>query len=284
MAIGHFERDTRPVGGEGRYSITLSRAWDVWGPNGGYVAAIALRAMAAESALPRAAAFHCQFLKPGQYEAAELIVERMRAGKRSEALRARLIQNGEDLLAASLWMAADGMDGFAHDFQTAPAAPAPHGLKSYADLYDNYAEWYPYWRSVEARPVDETLAPAPPVWRTWMRFAEEPGPLDAVLAAARTVFWMDLGPWNAAVKPHPHPRPYLGPNVDLHAQFHSLARDGEWMLIEAEAPLARDGLIGTTIRAYSEAGELAASGGSMLFCKRNPLYDQQVRDMNAKRG
>ncbi|MEQ1819878.1 MAG: thioesterase family protein [Terricaulis sp.] len=277
MSIGHFERDTRPIGGEGRYTITLSQAWDVWGPNGGYVAAIALRAMAAEASLPRPAAFHCQFLKPGKYEAAEIQVEHLRAGKRSQALRARLVQDGESLLTASLWMTADDMDGLEHDYAGTPVAPPPASLPSYADLFDNYSEWYPYWRSVEARPVNNTLEPAPPVWRTWMRFVDDPGTLDQELAAARTVFWMDLGPWNAAARPHAHPRPYLGPNLDLHVQFHSLAQTGAWMLIEAEAPLARAGLIGTTIRAFSEAGELAASGGSMLFCKRNPLYEEQLR-------
>jgi acyl-CoA thioesterase len=282
MSLGDFERDTRPNGAAGRYTLTLSPAWDVWGPNGGYVAAITLRAMAAESRLPRPAAFHCQFLKPGKYEAAEVLVESLRAGKRSEALRARLVQDGEDLVAASLWMADEGMEGLAHDhvapFTTAP----PAGLRSYAEIYDNYAQWYPYWRSVEARPAtEEPLDAAPPHWSTWLKFVTPCATLDPVLAAARTAFWMDLGPWNAAARPHPHPRRFLGPNVDLHVQFHRLPREGAWTLVEADAPLAREGLIGTTMRAFSEAGDLIASGGSMLFCKHNPQYEEQLKQLRA---
>lgn len=282
MSVGDFERDTRPLGAGGRYALTLSPAWDVWGPNGGYVAAITLRAMAAEASLPRPASFHCQFLKPGKYESAEVLVEPLRAGKRSEALRARLVQDGEVLVAASLWMTAEDMKGLRHDYAPKADAPSPHGLRSFAELYDNYAQWYPYWRSVEARPVSEDAPPAPPRWQTWLRLVQQPGVIDPVLAAARVVFWMDLGPWNAAVRPHPHPRPYLGPNLDLHVQFHEFSAQEEWTLIDAEAPLARDGLIGATMRAFNQAGELLASGGSLLFCKRNPLYEQQMREMQAR--
>ncbi|MBY0564976.1 MAG: thioesterase family protein [Hyphomonadaceae bacterium] len=282
MEIGDFERDTRPVGGDARYVVTLSRAWDVWGPNGGYVAAIALRAMAAEARLPRPGAFHCQFLKAGRFELAQVLVERLRAGKRSEALRARIVQDGEDLVAASLWMTADAMDGLEHDHAQPFTVPGPRELKSFAELYDNYASWYPYWRSVEARPVGEEVSPSAPQWCTWLRLASPVAELEPVLAAARTVFWMDLGPWNAAARPHPHPRRYLGPNLDLHVQFHDLSRQDEWTLIESEAPLARDGLIGTTVRAISETGSLIASGGSMLFCRRNPLYEEQLRQMRGE--
>ncbi len=47
-AMGDFEIDTRVEGEKGRYKATLSRAWELWGPSGGYVAAIALRAAAKE--------------------------------------------------------------------------------------------------------------------------------------------------------------------------------------------------------------------------------------------
>ena len=45
--MGDFELDTRLEGVEpeaGRFRAHLSRDWEIWGPNGGYVAAIALRA------------------------------------------------------------------------------------------------------------------------------------------------------------------------------------------------------------------------------------------------
>lgn len=277
MGIGNFERDTRPDGADGRYAVRLSSDWAVWGPNGGYVAAIALRAMAAEGTLPRPAAFHCQFLKAGKFDAAEVLVERIRAGRRSEALRARLVQDGEDLLSASLWLVEDGMEGLEHEVARAPDVPRPQALKSYAELFENYGDWYPYWRSVQGRPEHPTWDAAPPLWRTWMRLVDPPERLDPILAAARAALWMDLGPWNAAAAPHPWPRRYLAPNLDLHVQFHRLAEDADWLLVAAEAPVAREGVIGTSLRLWTEAGELVASGGSMLFCRRNPNYEEELR-------
>jgi acyl-CoA thioesterase II len=277
VTVGNFERDTGVSGTDGRYAVNLSPAWAVWGPNGGYVAAIALRAMAAAGSLPRPAVFHCQFLKAGRFDAAEVLVERVRSGKRSEALRARLVQDGEDLLNASLWLTADGMDGVEHEASNAPDAPKPAALKSFAELFDNYDEWYPYWRNVEARPGKPIREPGPPVWRTWMRLNDPPARYDMSLAAARIALWMDMGPWNAAVAAHPWPLPYVAPNLDLHVQFHRFAEASEWLLIDAEAPVARDGLIGTTLQLWDENGELVASGGSTLFCRRNPNYEEQLR-------
>ena len=42
--MGDFDIDTRVEGSGGRYRANISREWEIWGPNGGYVAAIALRA------------------------------------------------------------------------------------------------------------------------------------------------------------------------------------------------------------------------------------------------
>jgi acyl-CoA thioesterase len=281
VAIGNFERDTGVAGTDGRYAVNLSPAWAVWGPNGGYLAAIALRAMAAAGSLPRPAVFHCQFLKAGRFDAAEVLVERTRSGKRSEALRARLVQDGEDLLNASLWLADDGMDGLQHEAGIAPDAPKPSVLKSFAELFDNYDDWYPYWRSVEARPTKPNRDVGPPIWRTWMRLNDPPALYDMSLAAARIALWMDMGPWNAAVAAYPWPMRYMAPNLDLHVQFHRFAEPSEWLLVDAEAPIARDGLIGTTLRLWDENGALVASGGSTLFCRRNPNYEDELRRLQA---
>lgn len=281
MRAGNFERDTSVAGTDGRYAVNLSPAWAVWGPNGGYVAAIALRAMMAAGSLPRPAVFHCQFLKAGSFDAAEAVVERTRSGKRSEALRVRLVQDGEDLLNASLWLTDDGMDGLEHDASRAPDVAKPSALKSFAELFDNYADWYPYWRSVEARPNKPNRDVGPPIWQTWMRLNDPPARYNIGLAAARIALWMDMGPWNAAVAAYQWPMRHVAPNLDLHVQFHRFAEASEWLLVDAAAPIAREGLIGTTLRLWDENGELVASGGSTLFCRRNPNYEDELRRVQA---
>ena len=43
----------------GRYEADISQAWEIWGPMGGYVAGVALRAAGAASPFPRPASFSC---------------------------------------------------------------------------------------------------------------------------------------------------------------------------------------------------------------------------------
>src|SRR5882724_9471270 len=59
--VSDFAIDTALEGSGGRFSARLSRDWEIWGPNGGYVAAIALRAAGAATPLRRPASFACHF-------------------------------------------------------------------------------------------------------------------------------------------------------------------------------------------------------------------------------
>ena len=74
--MANFLDDTRVEGIDGeseRWRAVLSPSWAVWGPNGGYVAAIALRAAMARSRLPRPASFHCDFLAVGEVKNFEVL-------------------------------------------------------------------------------------------------------------------------------------------------------------------------------------------------------------------
>ena len=272
--MADFAADTavHRVGVDGdvtRLRAELSPAWEVWGPVGGYVAAIALRALAAGTELPRPASFHCNFLSVARFGAVDLEVATLRRGKRSHALRVAMTQQGQPILTATAWFVADGMAGLAHDHARAPDVPPPGALQSYAERADNYADWYPFWRSVEGRPV-QWEEPHPPVWNTWMRLQDTPRPLDPVTEAGRLLLWLDMMMWNAADAPHPWPPPYLAPNLDLSASFHELAPGEEWLLCDAHAPVAREGIIGCRGHLWTEAGRLLASANATLFCRPNP--------------
>lgn len=254
----------------GRYRAELSPAWEVWGPIGGYVAAIALRALAAGSELPRPASFHCDFLSVARFGPVELDVATLRRGKRTHALRVAMHQDGTPILSATGWFVADGMSGLEHEHAAFPVVPPASALKSYAELADNYAEWFPFWRSADGRPV-QGKEPHPPAWQTWMRLLDTRRPLDPVVEAGRMLLWLDMMMWNAASAPHPWPESHLAPNLDLAATFHAFAPAEEWLLCDSYAPVARDGVIGCRGHVWTPAGALLASANATLFCRPNPM-------------
>ena len=127
--MGDFELDTRVRGEAGRYRATLSEDWRIWGPNGGYLAAIALRAVGCEAHIARPASFYAHFLSVGRFSDVELEVEAVRLGKRSESFRVRMLQDGKALLEGMVRTAAAG-PGLEHDVAEMPQVALPAELRS----------------------------------------------------------------------------------------------------------------------------------------------------------
>ncbi len=74
-------RPPRPSVGEGRHTATVHGDWEIWGPCGGYVAAIALRAAGADSPLVRPASFYCHYLSVAEFAPVDLVVTPLRSGR-----------------------------------------------------------------------------------------------------------------------------------------------------------------------------------------------------------
>ncbi len=279
LADSRVERDPhRP----GILHTSLSPSWAVWGPNGGYLAAIALRSAIEQSRLSKPASFHCHFLAVGEFAPVEVEVTRLGGGRRAESLRADVRQGDNLLLAATAWMVDDGLEGYEHDFGRAPEVPRPDELKGYQELEaDTYESWFPIWRSMEGRPTRWKEPPGEPVNRTWLRFTDTPV-RDRHDDALRQLFWLDFPGWNATIAAHGWPFRYLCPNLDLTVQFHRSAPDEEWMLADGFVALAEGGLVGCVSRIWAEDGALLATGTSKHFCRPNPQYEADLERARAE--
>ena len=277
--MADFLADTQvePVpGSPGRYRAALSPEWAVWGPNGGYLAAIALRAVLAESRLPRPASFTCAFLAVGEFAPVDISVSRLGGGKRAESLRAELRQGDRRLLSATAWVVDDGLEGYAHDVGVRPGVPEPEALRGFQDLAgDEYAQWYPIWRSIEGRPVRWREGPGEPVWHTWMRLTHtEVG--DREGDAVRQLLWLDFPGWNATISAYTWPFTYLMPNLDLTVHFQRFAPEVEWILCDGSVPMAGDGVASCVGRLWTPDGRLLATGISSHVCRPNPRYEEEL--------
>lgn len=270
------------TGVPGRYAASLSPEWAVWGPNGGYLAAIALRAAMAESRLPRAASFHCHFLAAGEFAPVELEVTSLGGGRRAESLRVDMRQGEKLLLAATVWMVDAGLQGFEHGFVRPPEVSGAEALASFADRAgDEYANWYPIWRSIEGRPTSWNEPPGEPEWNCWLRFVDTPIE-DENADAVRQLFWLDMPGWNATIAAHPWPFRYFTPNLDLNIQFHSFAPEETWMLAHGTVPVAKDGVLGCVSRLFTADGRLLATGASKHVCRPNAGYEAELERARAQ--
>ena len=93
----------------------------------------------------------------------------------------------------------------------------------------------------------------------------------------RQLFWLDMPGWNATTAAHGWPYQYLAPNLDLTVQFHRFAPGEEWMLADGFVPLATDGLVGCVSRLWTRDGQLLATGTTKHVCRRNPGYEEEVK-------
>ena len=271
---GDFERDTRVSGGDGRYRATLSDAWALWGPAGGYVSTIALRAAGEHSRFDRPASYACSYLGVAGFGPIDIAVTTLRSAKRAEAIRVELIQNDQAFLDATVWTIDDGMLGLEHDVASMPEVPGPDGLKAWYEQTPQEGNPYRrFWSNIDERMIDQWFGDwrdhpiREPVRDSWYRFRGTPVFDDPYVDAGRSVMIVDTIGWPAAAVAYPARVPFAAPTIELSVRFHRSTRDSEWLFARTDAPYAGDGLLWSTSKVWSHDGTLVASGGQHMLCR-----------------
>lgn len=278
--MGELRVDTavegETVDGVGRYVGQVSEDWRIWGANGGYLAAIALRAVGLHTGRLRPASLTCQFLRAGRFEPIELEVRTVRGTRRADAVQVLARQGGDDILSAQVW-AVDEVEGLVH--QEAPmrdvppplACPTREELMAEAGLPDPGT--FPFWGNFECRPFGwvldwESFTGGEPEAGGWYRFSGG-ADADPWIDAGRSVILVDTFTWPAASRSHPQ-SPFIAPSLDLSIQLHHDVSDSEWLLVEGRAPVAHRGTIGCTGQVWAPDGRLAGLGTGTLLCVPAP--------------
>lgn len=264
--------------GEGRYRATISRDWEIWGPNGGYVAAIALRAAAAATDLPRPASFSCHYLAAGDFTEVDAVVRTLRRTKRAESLAVTLVQGDRALVEAQAWFVGGGMDSLEHDHAIAPDVPHWSELKDIEELLPPDAPRpFRFWANFEERPVKwfddwENRPPGEPEWKNWIRYTPTATfPDDISADAARLVVMLDTVSWPSAVQAHSGRLPWIAPSLDLNVQFHRFAPEAEWLLPVGRADVSTEGMFAFNGRIWTDDRRLLASSSGQCIFRRVEL-------------
>jgi acyl-CoA thioesterase len=257
-ALTAFDRGTAvtPLG-DGAWAATCDPAWWVTrGPNGGYLAAIVLRAMTAELDDPARdpRSLTCHYLRPPGEGPMRIEVAIERSGRSASTLIARLLQGGRLCVLAVAAFARD-VPGPAEYAAAPPQVPAPEEVAPVSNelglaMVENF----------ELRPAlgePPFAGPQAGDARTggWIRFAE-PRPLDAAALAMYSDAWMP-SPWVVLAEP------VAAPTLDLTVHFRApraaaAVGPAEPVLAEFRSTTAAGGFFEEDARLWSREGVLLA--------------------------
>jgi acyl-CoA thioesterase-2 len=271
--MGDLAIDTAVEGTDGHYTAALSRAWEIWGPNGGYIAAIALRAAGAYSRFDRPATLVGHFLGVADFESpVDLEVTTLREAKRAQSVRVSMTQRGQPIFDAMVWSVGE-VSGLEHDVSEMPDVPDPESLRSVAERLAELGEepHFRFWENFDQRAVTwiddwESRQPEAPVSGDWYRLVPRSTFEDPWLDACRPLILLDTLGWPAATRLHTRPE-YIAPSIDLSVAFHRTKPDEPWLYAQASSPSANAGLIACESRVWSRDGTLLAVGASQLLCR-----------------
>ena len=276
--MGDFGEDTAITGSDGQYRAHISQDWEIWGPMGGYVAAIALRAGAAEVPAPfEPASFTCQFISIAKFEPVDIAVEIRRRSRRAAAVSVRITQDAAPILDAQMWFTIPG-DVVQYDYSKAHRYGAPEDHRPISE-YTFEPSVFPFWENFEGRPIGwiEDMAAyrgGEPEWAEWLRFVPTSEFSDPVLEAARVLLLADLPSFPAATRAFPgDERTFVSPSLDLAVQFHRLRDLGEWLLVQGVTPIAERGLLGFRSEVWNATGQILASGSGQLLARSTAPRD-----------
>jgi hypothetical protein len=262
--VNRFERDTAVRrAGEGRYAARLDRGWWITrGPNGGYVAAIVLRALIGAvsdpARRPRSLTLH--YTSPPAVGEVEVRTRIERKGRGLTTATARLVQ-GEKLRAIAV--GAFGLDrpGPTFGLRTMPEVPPPERSLPLAKALG--AADVPIRDRYESLlAVGPPLAPSnEAVSGGWIRLREDPGPIDAPLVAAYTDAWPPAVFTQRERLALSRGVPTVELTVHFRAPYPEGADPRDFVLVVFRAYTLRDGFV-------EEDGEVWTHGGVLLAQSR----------------
>jgi acyl-CoA thioesterase len=272
--MGDLAADTAVTGSIGRYSARLSRDWEIWGPSGGYLAAIALRAAGEHSRFGRPVSIAGHFVGVATFDEVILQVTTVRMTKRAESMRVSMKQGSNAIFEALVWTCAP-MEGLEHELAISSANFEPESVPSTAErmaqegmdpvykFWSNFDERADTWLSGDAW-LDRT--PEYPSFERWYRFVPTSTFDDLWVDACRSLILIDTLGWPAVARLHVDSG-YIAPSIEIACAFHRARIQEPWLYAQATSVSANAGIVGCEGKVWARDGALLAMGTSQLMCR-----------------
>jgi acyl-CoA thioesterase len=259
--VGDFERDTA-VGpaGDGVFDCEIHRDWWVIaGPNGGYLAAIvvrALEAVVADGRPLRSLTMH--YMRAPKEGPARVLTETAREGRSASFMRASVEQGG-DVQATALAVFSADREGAGLDTTRAPDIPPPEEVALQGETRlqaPPFAQNFDFRPALGGKPYEGTDEA---ITGGWLWPKEGAARLDAALAVALSDSWFPA--LFTAVE-----TPLAVPTLDLTVHLRApLPRAADWVLGSFWTRLARDGFLEEDGELFSRDGELLAQSRQLAI-------------------
>lgn len=259
----------------GRYRVDVEARWNCpVVPQGGVMAALAARAMAAELDHPDQHLRTLTTVFAAQVPAGPVVVDVtvLRRGRTMSQATATVRAEGAD--AGHTTVAVFGCDrgGFEFTDLAMPDVPPPGECPSFRDppppeVADRFPdeEPYPFWTQAEGRaasglpPWNEDVIPTSSACAHWYRFDESPRRPDGTLDPLAVVALCDLMPSSVGQRMGPGQPHWYPPSADLTVHLLGEARS-DWLLADLRARRATQGYASVEAALWDPAG----AGGPAL--------------------
>jgi len=275
--MGDLAADTAVTGSVGRYNARLSRDWEIWGPNGGYVAAVALRAAGEHTQFGRPVSIAGQFLGVASFDEVVIEVKTLRVTKRAEAMRVSMTQNRSPIFEALVWTCGP-IEGLEHELAMLPATFDPESVPPTSERLAaaGIQPMYRFWANLDERSETwresgewENREPTFPSFERWYRYLPTSTFDDLWVDACRSLILVDTLGWPAVCQLHVDGK-YVAPSIDITCTFHRARITEPWLFAQATSVSANAGVIGCEGKVWSRDGALLAMGTSQLLCRPAP--------------
>jgi acyl-CoA thioesterase len=259
----------------GRYRAELTHDWDLVSvPQGGVIAAFALRAAGLEVADPGQQLRTCTTVFAGQTAAGtlEIDVQILRRGRSATQVLTTIRNEGAPAGATVLAVFGSSRQGPSFVDIAPPEVPPPAACRSYRDPSSpgmELAPPLPFWTQVEGRaalghPPWEEHEPTVSDVATWLRFDHPPLMVDGSLDPLGVLTLSDRMPGCISeMIGHRGPR-WFAPSADLTVHFLEPLRS-EWLLAHDRARWADDGWASAESLMWDENGTLVAYATQMML-------------------
>ena len=253
----------------GRFTTSVSPAWQLVSvPQGGIVAAIAVRAMARALGDPSQTLRTMTVLFAGQVTCGPVVVDVqvLRRGRSVSQLMATVRNTGADAGLTALAAFGAPRRGFEFTELAFPDVGGPEGVRGFRDPLPEGVEFewdrepMPFWEEViESRPVIgtapwEPFEDGPAEVAYWYRIDHPPLDASGRLDVAGPIVMCDTMPGSVGQKLGPDSGRWFAPSVDYTLHVFAPAAPG-WLLAHQRARHAGDGYASVDVALWDPSSE-----------------------------